>query len=87
MQELRRAWAPSLPLPCLTCPDLVYPYPWDGWDIGHIVSRKDAPELMWDPSNHWPQHAACNRATSLPGGGRGSRPGRRRPRVVMHGWG
>ena len=36
--------------------------PGSSWDVGHGTARSDDPARTWDPTNHHPEHARCNRA-------------------------
>ena len=50
--------------PCWRCKkpidyDLEWPHPWS-CSVGHIKSRRDWPELTWDPRNFAPEHLRCN---------------------------
>ena len=56
----RNYWRTRLPLPCTWCGLEVSDE--HAWDVGHIIPRSTAPELTWDVSNQWPEHASCNRA-------------------------
>lgn len=52
------------------CPRCQLPVTTDQrWDVGHAVDVADAPHLTWDPRNHRPEHATCNRSD---GGRRGN---------------
>lgn len=56
----RARLAPTLPAPCGTCGRLVYP--WQDWDVGHVLPRATHPWLAGDPANQRVEHSACNRA-------------------------
>ena len=56
----RARLAPTLPTPCGVCGRLVYPF--DAWDVGHILPRSTHPAAAGDPANQRVEHAACNRA-------------------------
>lgn len=55
----RAALAATLPAPCSKCGRLVYPE--QRWDLDHLIPRSVRPDLAWDPANHAPSHARCNR--------------------------
>ena len=51
--------------PCVICGDaidyrLTYPDPWS-CSVQHVKSKKNHPELIWDPSNWAPAHLYCNK--------------------------
>jgi 5-methylcytosine-specific restriction endonuclease McrA len=50
--------ATQLPCPCWRCGQVIHPD--DNWVVGHIVDRAIDPSRTWDPSNHRPEHWACN---------------------------
>ena len=72
---LRRDMAEQLPAPCWRCRRLITPGM--AWTIGHIIEVDIAPELMWEPSNHRPEHQHCNFAAGARYGNRKRR--RQRP--------
>ena len=79
-QAARDLVAARLPAPCTRCPDLV-----DGttaWDVDHVHPLAQGGAL-WDPTNHGPAHAACNRSAGATMGNhlRSGR-GRRLPRLT-----
>ena len=65
---LRRDMAEQLPAPCWRCGQLILPGM--AWTIGHVIEVDIAPELMWEPSNHRHEHAACNYAAGARYGNR-----------------
>ena len=58
------AWQAGLPIRCgaLVC---VYPSrdlgPASSWDVGHRTAKSLDPALVWEPTNHHPEHVRCNR--------------------------
>lgn len=51
--------------PCCLCDQpidyrLRYPDPWS-CSVQHVKSRRDHPELVWDPANWRPAHLQCNK--------------------------
>lgn len=72
--------AATLPAPCTRCA-----LPVDGtvpWDVDHVQALAEGGAL-WDPTNHGPAHARCNRAAGARMGNyRRSGRGRRLPRTT-----
>jgi 5-methylcytosine-specific restriction endonuclease McrA len=59
-QAMRAQWRRRLPLPCPRCG---LPVTDDQrWHVGHRLPVRDHPDLQWDETNTWPEHAACNLA-------------------------
>jgi 5-methylcytosine-specific restriction endonuclease McrA len=55
--------------PCCICDQgidysLAYPHP-QSCSVQHMRSRKQFPELTWDPSNWAPAHLDCNKAAGV----------------------
>lgn len=67
--RLRQQMSVMLPCVCPRCGHIVTEDM--AWTIGHIVDQADAPDLIWEPSNHRIEHARCNSAA-------GGRAGRRK---------
>lgn len=58
--KAREAWKLRLPVPCSRCGRDVEPD--QEWDLDHLKSRSERPDLTWDQTNQWPAHASCNRS-------------------------
>ncbi len=59
VKRARAYLAMQLPAICPRCGRIITPQM--QWDVGHIIDKDIAPELMHDPTNWRAEHSRCNR--------------------------
>lgn len=80
-QQARAHIAITLPRPCTKCGKPVWP--WQEWDLDHVLDRKHHPELTWDPRWWAAAHSHCNRSA---GAAMGNRERKGKPVWTASGW-